>query len=86
MKTKPEVANPKVPEIPNWTANLLYSVVYYITNVQKSNWISNGVKIRDIAKFKNEEEVLFQPFSFYLVSKVEINDKNYTANIYLKST
>ena len=68
-----------------YETNLLYSVVYYITNVQKSNWISNGVKIRDIAKFKNEEEVLFQPFSFYLVSKVEINDKNYTADIYLKT-
>ena len=28
VNTNPEVANPKVPEIPNWTANLLYSVVF----------------------------------------------------------
>ena len=68
-----------------YEANLLYSVVYYITNVQEKNWISNGVIIKDIAKYKYEEEVLFQPFSFYLVSNIKINDKNSIADIFLET-
>ena len=68
-----------------YEVNLKYSVVYYITNIQNSNWVSNGVIIKEIAKFKYEEEVLFQPFSFYLVSDVIINDKDSTADIYLET-
>ena len=68
-----------------YEVNRIYSVVYYITNKLENKYVSNGILIKDISYFKYEEEVLFQPFSFYLVSKVEINDKNYTADIYLKT-
>jgi len=68
-----------------YEANLKYSVVYYITNVHKSNWISNGVKVTDIAQYHYEEEVLFQPFTFFLLKDLKINDKDFTTDIYLET-
>ena len=63
-----------------------FSVMYYITNLyEKKNWISNGVDIQDISKFKNEKEVLFQPFSFYYVKDVNIDIPNQKAEIYLET-
>ena len=59
-----------------------FSVIYYITNKWENNWISNGIDIQDIAQF-DEKEVLFQPFSFYYVEKVEFDLNKYYADIYL---
>ena len=64
---------------------LKYSLVYYITNKHESNWVSNGVKVKNIARYKYEEEVLFQPFSFYLLKDVIIDDKKFTADIILET-
>ena len=68
-----------------YEANLKYSVVYHITNVQKSNWVSNGIKVKDISRHEDEEEVLFQPFSFYLVKNVKIDNKDFTGDIFLET-
>ena len=59
-----------------------FSVVYYITNKWENNWISNGINIQELANF-DEEEVLFQPFSFYYVEKVEFDLNKYYVDIYL---
>ena len=63
---------------------LLFSVIYYIKNTWKENLISNGINIQELALYKNEKEILIQPFSFYHVKNVEIDHKLYTANIFLE--
>ena len=65
--------------------NLLFSVLFIITNLWKKNWISNGINIQEESKYKKEKEILFQPFSFYYVSDVKTNLKDYTADIYLET-
>jgi len=65
--------------------NLLFSVIYIITNYYKKNWISNGINIMEESNYKREQEVLYQPFSFYFVRNVEIDKTNYTADIYLET-
>ena len=65
--------------------NLLFSVLYIIKNKWENNWISNGIKIQDNSVYKKEKEILFQPFSFYYVDKVDINLSKYTADIYLET-
>ena len=60
-----------------------FSVIYYIKNIHKTGWISNGVDIEEISKFKYEKEILYQAFSFYYVEKVDINYIEKTADIYL---
>ena len=62
-----------------------FSVEFHITNNYNKGWISNGIDIREISKFKKENEILFQPFSFYRVTKVEIDEKNNTADIYMET-
>ena len=65
--------------------SLQFSVVYYITNIYKNQWISSGVNVQEETKFKKEKEILYQPFSFYYVKKVDINNEDKTANIYLET-
>ena len=65
--------------------SLKFSVVYYITNNYKSNWISNGINVQNVSVFKKEKEILYQPFSFYFVRDVQIDYTNYTADIYLET-
>ena len=60
-----------------------FSVIFYIKNTYKKNWVPNGIDVEAIAIYKIEKEILFQAFSFYYVEKVEIDIKNKTANIYL---
>ena len=62
-----------------------FSVLFYIKNENKKDWISNGVDVHDIARYKHEKEVLFQAFSFFYVEKVEINIKEKKADIHLKT-
>ena len=57
--------------------------MFFINNKWENNWISNGIRIENESKYKKEKEILFQPFSFYLVKDVSINLENYTADIYL---
>ena len=39
----------------------------------------------DESEYKEEKEILYQPFSFYYVKDVKINHENYTADIYLET-
>jgi hypothetical protein len=65
--------------------SLRFSVEFFITINHHDDWISNGINIQDESKFQDEKEVLFQPFSFYKVIKVNLDEKNYTADIYLET-
>jgi len=64
--------------------NLLFSVLFIIKNIWKENWISNGINIQNESVYK-EKEILYLPFSFYYVSDIKINLKNYTADIFLET-
>ena len=60
-----------------------FSTLYYINNIHHNDWISNGIDIHDICRYKYEKEVLFHPFSFYKITDVKINIVDKTAEIYL---
>ena len=62
-----------------------FSVVFTITNLHNNNWISNGIDVHDISQYKNEKEFLFQPFSFYKVTKVDFDVKGRKADISLET-
>ena len=66
-----------------YQTNLKFSVVFIIKNCCKKKWISNGINIQNLSQYKKEKEILYQPFSFYYVRDVQINNKEYTADIYL---
>jgi hypothetical protein len=68
-----------------YKTNLLFSVLLIIKNIWKEGWISNGINIQDVAVFKIEKEILFQPFSFYYLSDIKIDLEKYTADIYLET-
>ena len=63
----------------------IFSVIYIITNNYYNNWIPNGINVQEESAYKKEREILFQPFSFYIVKKVDINKEDYTADIYLET-
>ena len=65
--------------------NNIFSVIYIIHNNYKNNWVSNGINVQNESAYKDEKEILYQPFSFYLVKKVNIDIKNYIADIYLET-
>ena len=67
-----------------YETNLFFSVLFQIENNWENDRVSNGIDIQDIAKYKNEKEILFLPFSFYYVKKVNINISKYTADIDLE--
>jgi len=62
-----------------------FSVLFYIKNIYKNNWISSGINIQDVSSNKKEKEHLFLPFTFYYVRDVRIDIKNHTADIYLET-
>ena len=65
--------------------NLKFSVVFNIKNsFGNANWISNGINIQNVAVEK-EREILYQPFSFYYLRDVQIDMKNYKADIFLET-
>ena len=68
-----------------YKTNLIFSVIYEITNSYENNWVSCGIDIHDVSQFKNEKEFLYQPFTFYYVKDVKINIKEYTADIFLET-
>ena len=61
-----------------------FSVILNIKHYYKNNWISNGVTFRELSEYE-EKEILFQPFSFYYVRDVQIDYKNYKADIFLEN-
>ena len=65
--------------------SLKFSVVFTIKNLYKNNWVSSGINIQNVAKYKHEKEYLFQPFTFYYVKEVNIDINNYIADIYLEA-
>ena len=65
--------------------NNIFSVIYIIHNNYKNNWVSNGINVQNESAYESEKEILYQPFSFYLVKKVNIDIKNYIADIYLET-
>ena len=62
-----------------------FSVVFNITNLYNDDWVSNGIDVQDISQYKNEKEFLFQPFSFYKVTKVDFDVKGHKADISLET-
>ena len=66
-----------------YRANLRFSVVFKITNLYNKKWVPNGIDIQKESKYNYEKEILYQPFSFYYVRDVNIDNKNYMADIYL---
>jgi len=60
-----------------------FSVIYKITNFAPNNCVPCGINIQNEAVFK-EKEILFQPFTFYLVKNVDFNFDNYTVDIELE--
>ena len=63
----------------------MFSVLYIIKNRWENDEISNCIDIQNISEHNKEKEILFQPFSFYYVEKVNINLSKYTADIYLET-
>ena len=68
-----------------YNANLLFSVLFIIKNKWKKPWVPNGINIQNESAYKKEKEILYQPFSFYLVKDVNIDYNKYTADIYLET-
>ena len=68
-----------------YKTNLIFSVIFIITNKYTKGWISNGVNIQNESKLKFEKEILYQPFSFYYVRNVRIDLTNYSADIELET-
>ena len=67
-----------------YKTSLLFSVLFIIKNIWNKDWISNGINIQKESVY-NEKEILYQPFSFFFVTDVKIDLKNYTADIYLET-
>ena len=67
-----------------YKTNLKFSIVFIITNINKIGWISNGINIQEESEY-DEQEILFQPFSFYYVKDVKIDINKYRADIYLET-
>lgn len=53
-----------------------FSVILKIKYNHKSDWIPNDITISNISQYPNEEERIFQTFTFYKVVKVDINTDN----------
>ena len=62
----------------------LFSTNYIIRINPKSDWISQGFNITNISTYKNEKEILFQPFCFFWLTKVNVDLKNNLCFIYLE--
>ena len=63
----------------------LFSVVFIIKNIWKKEWISNGIDLQEVTHYKEEKEILFEPFTFCHVDDVVFDVKKYTADIYLET-
>ena len=63
-----------------------FSVILIIKNYYKKNWISNCITTTiSTLLYKEEILVVYLPFSFFFVRDVQIDYKNYKADIYLET-
>ena len=62
-----------------------FSVIYKITNNVIDDCIPCGIDIQEETYFTSEKEILFQPFTFYLVKNFEFNFIECTADIELET-
>jgi hypothetical protein len=62
-----------------------FSVIYKITNNVIDDCIPCGIDIQAESYFTSEKEILFQPFTFYLVKNFDFNFKKCTADIELET-
>ena len=67
-----------------YNQNKKFSVIYKINNIIDFNTIPCGVNIQTISEYK-ENEILFQPFSFYYVKSVNFNYEDFTVDIELET-
>ena len=62
-----------------------FSVIYKIKNCNTVDSIPCGIFIQDLSEYQSEKEVLFQPFTFYLVKSVKFNFGTYSVDIELET-
>ena len=62
----------------------IFSVIFYINFDLKSNWFPNGIDVHDISDYSEEEEILFQPFTFFKILKADIDFDQNIADIDLE--
>ena len=62
----------------------IFSVIFNIINNCHKNWIPNCFRLQEKLE-NNEEDVIFRPFTFFFVKKVDVDINNYTADIYLET-
>ena len=69
-----------------YNTNGKFCVMFYITNLYSNEqWISNGIDEHYCLKDENEHKILFLPFSFFRVIKVDLDINNYKADIFLET-
>ena len=68
-----------------YNETLHFSVIFIITNIYNSNWISNAINIQNLSDYKGDKGILFLPFSFFRVKEVNVDINNYTADIHLET-
>ena len=64
--------------------NGLFSTNYIININPNNDWIAQGFNISGISFYKNEKEILFQPFCFFILHKVDVDLNNNVCNINLE--
>ena len=64
--------------------NHKFSVIYSISNKVVNESIPWGINIEKISAFSKEEEILFQPFAFYLVKNVKFDYEEFSVDIELE--
>ena len=62
----------------------LFSANYIIYINPKNNWIAQGFDISNISSYKEEKEILFQPFCFFRIQKVNVDMNLNMCYIYME--
>ena len=62
----------------------LFSANYIIYINPKNNWIAQGFDISNISSYKEEKEILFQPFCFFRIQKVNVDMNLNKCYIYME--
>ena len=69
----------------NYFQDRKFSVIYKIKNCNIVDSIPCGISIEDISEYYSENEVLFQPFTFYFVKSVQFDYNIYSVDIELET-
>jgi hypothetical protein len=69
---------------PKETREGLFSANYIIYINPKNSWINQGFNISNISSYKEEKEVLFQPFCFFRIQKVNVDMNLNMCYIYME--